>query len=333
MVQPSAPHRSAFTLVELLVVIAIIGILISLLLPAVQMVREAGARAQCQNNLHQLAVAVHHFHDERKTMPTYFGVYPAYSNSVYPWFPPQNNSKPYGGWFLFLLPYVEQQAVYQQVETDCRINGHNQPYCDSETDGQVTGYVTVQYNGHSYSYPQTSGGSCTGYHVDGIWIDGVHQAVYPSLQCPSDPTASPDGLVYSYWGGTCYLANYNSWSDGGPGPWSVPQKFANLTDGLSNIVLFGEGYANCDTIGRIALYSWFYHNFGLDWYGQPNQLMFQDRPQEQLCDNWRAQSGHTGGMNVALADGSVRAVTPAISQTTWTRALLPRDNLPLDSDW
>jgi prepilin-type processing-associated H-X9-DG protein len=61
--------------------------------------------------------------------------------------------------------------------------------------------------------------------------------------------------------------------------------------------------------------------------------MFQDRPPANLCDNWRAQSGHTGGMNVCLADGSGRVVSPAISQTTWTNALLPDDGNALGSDW
>ena len=106
-----------------------------------------------------------------------------------------------------------------------------------------------------------------------------------------------------------------------------------ITDGLSQTVLFGEGYADCDRIGRIALYSWYYHNFGLDWYQQPNTFMFQDRPAVSLCDNWRAQSGHTGGMNVCLADGSVRVVSAAISQATWTSALLPNDRIPLGADW
>ena len=63
-----------------------------------------------------------------------------------------------------------------------------------------------------------------------------------------------------------------------------------------------EGYfgAPMTRVGRIALYSWFYHNFGLDWYQQPNTLMFQDQPLAQDCDNWRAQSPHRGGLNVAL---------------------------------
>jgi prepilin-type N-terminal cleavage/methylation domain-containing protein/prepilin-type processing-associated H-X9-DG protein len=325
-------RRPAFTLIELLVVIAIIAVLIGLLLPAVQKVREAANRASCRNNLRQLALAVHNFYDANQSLPTYFGVYPPGDGYVYPWYPAANNLKPYGGWFVFLLPYVEQDNVYKLIENNIQATGHNQPWYDSPPTYTPGGVVVQQYNGHDYVYQSSTASGGAGYHTAGIWIDGVHQATYKVLQCPSDPTAE-HGLVYNYWGSTNYLANFNAWSMHGWGVWSPPVSFATFVDGLSNTVLFGEGYANCDNIGRIALYSWFYHNFGIDWYQQANTLMFQDHPQPSACDNWRAQSGHSGGMNVCLADGSVRNVSPAISQTTWTYALLPADGFPLGSDW
>ena len=104
------------------------------------------------------------------------------------------------------------------------------------------------------------------------------------------------------------MANYNSWGNGQGGLWQQPWGFAGISDGLSNTILFGEGYSDCDKIGRIALYSWFYHNFGLDWYQKPNTLMFQNRPREKDCDNWRAQGMHLSVINVGLVDGSVRPV-------------------------
>ena len=330
--------RQGFTLIELLVVIAIIAILIALLVPAVQAVREAANRAQCQNNMKQLGLAVHSFHEAFHTMPVYFGCMPA-SPTVWPQSP---DHRMYGGWFAHLLPFVEQDNVYKTAINDIIASGWNQPHCTNNGTPNCT-TVVQNFNGHTYVSQQCSYNQ-SGCSNDGIWIDGVHQVTYPMLQCPSDPSDTQQGLVYSYWGGTSYLANFNAWGDPVNGLWSPPERFGQLRDGTSNIVLFGEGYMNCDTIGRIALYSWYYHSFGLDWYNQANTLMFQDNPDPNFqdppgtvvakgCDNWRSQSGHRGGMNVTLADGSVRRVTPGISQQTWTFVLLPRDGNPLDPAW
>jgi type II secretory pathway pseudopilin PulG len=323
-------------LIELLVVIAIIGVLIGLLLPAVQAVRESAARAHCSNNLRQLGIAVHNFEQANGSLPTYFGVYAPGISYVYPGYPASNRSLMYGSWFAHLLPYVEQDNLYKFVMADITRSGWNEPHWDvSPAPGSPGQIVVQQYNGHDYVYQSTVGGGTggQGYHNNGIWIEGAHQATFKVLQCRSDPSADGNGLVYGYWGSTNYLANYNAWSSGPVGVWALPVGWKNFTDGTSNTVLFGEGYANCDTIGRIALYSWYYHNFGLDWYQQANTLMFQDRPLVKDCDNWRSQSGHRGGMNVCLADASVRNVRPGISQQTWTNALLPSDGNPLGGDW
>jgi prepilin-type N-terminal cleavage/methylation domain-containing protein/prepilin-type processing-associated H-X9-DG protein len=98
-----------FTLIELLVVIAILGILIGLLVPAVQKVREAAARIQCRNNLHQLGVACHNYHDTNGTLP------PGYWASA-PYVDGATDTAPGWGWAAFLLPYVEQDNLYRQLD-------------------------------------------------------------------------------------------------------------------------------------------------------------------------------------------------------------------------
>jgi prepilin-type N-terminal cleavage/methylation domain-containing protein/prepilin-type processing-associated H-X9-DG protein len=97
--------RPGFTLIELLVVIAIIAILIGLLAPAVQRVREAAARLSCQNNLHQIGIACHSYHDSNGALP------PGYVATAY--YP---DTAPGWGWAAFLLPYVEQDSIYRQID-------------------------------------------------------------------------------------------------------------------------------------------------------------------------------------------------------------------------
>lgn len=105
--------RRGFTLIELLVVIAIIAILIALLVPAVQKVREASARSTCQNNIKQLALAIHSFQSANKTFPTYNGIYPAVGGST---LQTANTRAVYGSWIVHILPYIDQGPQYEWLE-------------------------------------------------------------------------------------------------------------------------------------------------------------------------------------------------------------------------
>src|SRR3954466_7582827 len=111
MIRAQVPCRNgpkAFTLIELLVVIAIIAILIGLLLPAVQKVREAAARIKCANNMKQVALALHNYHEVRGVFPTYNGI----ATSAGATTQATNTRAVYGSWIVHILPYLEQSALY-----------------------------------------------------------------------------------------------------------------------------------------------------------------------------------------------------------------------------
>ena len=299
--------RSAFTLIELLVVIAIIAVLIGLLRPAVQAVRAAAARLQCQNNLKQIGLATHAINDALQALP------PATAPDAYPATPITNAAPPYNGvpytCFTFLLPYLEQQAVYNAATANA--------YCGGQYFRPIKTYL-----------------------------------------CPADPSTSA-GLAVTANGGANgfaagnYAANYLVF--GNPnlasmvGAASIP---ASFPDGLSNTVLFAERYGTCGQSGDVnsgSTYASLWadsHNIWRPVFcvnnvnqtpsaaGYPPCALFQVQPNYvNGCDSGRAQSNHSGGMNVGLGDGSVRLVSAGISPGTWAAACDPRDGVPLGSDW
>lgn len=345
------------------------------------------ARAQCINNAKQLALAVHNFHDANKVMPPYFGIFPWKGANT----SDTNTHTIYGGWFAELLPYVDQQPLYDAILADIESSGFNttQTTVTSSGSGGTTTSetVTVTIGGITYTSTEnvTTGGTAgtstsTPY---GIWIPQATNATFAVLRCPSDQT-HPSGTLVGGWGATSYLANWNAWAastgDGSAlyGPWGATtgsphyswgfytpgQHFASISDGLSQTILFGEGYALCDGRQRIALYSANYHNFGLTPamqsatvtasdisgfdagttvnapYGLPNTFMFQYQPRTTAlascpantvcCDSVLAQTPHAAGMTVAMADGSVQTIAPGIAPSTWNYLLLPQDGQPVD---
>ncbi len=144
MTRRHATKRLAFTLIELLVVIAIIAILIGMLLPAVQKVREAAGRTKCQNNLKQLAGAVHNFHTSHGSMPTYNGIFPAIGGRTTQ---ATNTKSIYGSWIVHTLPYIEQGNLHDQIAQDVsRFDNRG-----SSVSSPATGVLVSPANGTVYS--------------------------------------------------------------------------------------------------------------------------------------------------------------------------------------
>jgi prepilin-type N-terminal cleavage/methylation domain-containing protein len=347
----------AFTLIELLVVLAIIGILIALLLPAVQKVREAANRIRCSNNLRQIALAAHSCQDAHGTLPPYHpsGISPGTFFSS-----PGNN----GTVLYFLLPFLEQEFLFEGGAF-------------STAQGTFHDVNVTLHSSAAPTFPPTT-------------LFAAQQSV-TFFQCASDPTMPPGGtlqvsgnyapgsahfgnpLTYNY--GSCsYGCNYlvfgniyagsNYYSAANPDgfvifgtltgiPGNLPRIPATIPDGTSNTILFGEKFAVCQ---------WFKgHNvttplpggnlwsgggdpsapesgFGVLEFGDntaqwapaiametpwSDGTKFQVNPLPLQCDVAYGQTGHTSGMVIALADGSTRTLAPSISALTWYALCTP----------
>jgi prepilin-type processing-associated H-X9-DG protein len=299
-------------LIELLVVIAIIAILIALLVPAVQKVREAAARTQCSNNLKQILIATHAANDAFKSLPPVAspdGWTALTLTSHY-------NGGPYT-YFTFILPFVEQSAVFNALT-----KGNVPPgaYCGGQYMRPIATYLCPSDSSTSQGLSQTTNGGANGFAASNY---SANYLVF------GNPAAGSDYACVQ-------------------GSSSIPKSFP---DGTSNTICFGEVYGSCSLStdpGNGASAASLWADSTLPWrpimcHNTPSKnvnpgyapcFMFQMQPVAfGTCDPSRGQSPHTGGMNCGLGDGSVRVVSPSVSAATWASACDPRDGITLGSDW
>jgi prepilin-type N-terminal cleavage/methylation domain-containing protein/prepilin-type processing-associated H-X9-DG protein len=301
--------RSAFTLVELLVVIAIIGVLVALLLPAVQAAREAARRMRCQNNLKQIGIASHNHHDTSGELPRAFSPTTGLS------------------WHVYILPYIEQQNLYNQFDTTTANNTHtsanrNDPYglviiptyqCTSCPVKRQAFGGPNNTNGATDLIPPNTGQPAAVPHYYGI--NGPRGGTYPvGTTLHEGVPAATSGIFQR--DGTI--------------------RMARITDGTSNTLMIAEMSWVSPQYGT-RFRTWVR---GGDEYpgvvaGRPGFVVSCRNVTNPINAIFSANlivpyndvpfgSMHSGGMNVCLGDGSVRFLNQNLSMTTY-RALASRD--------
>jgi prepilin-type N-terminal cleavage/methylation domain-containing protein/prepilin-type processing-associated H-X9-DG protein len=291
----------AFTLIELLVVIAIIGVVVGLLMPAVQRVREAAHSIKCSNNLRQIALAAHHCHDHYGSLPPGLG-----------WFPGKGPPGAYGIALFHLLPFIEQDNLYQSSL-----------------------YMGNYFAGNNNVYSQP-----------------LSVFVCPSDPSVGIEQIVQDNLGYIWGASTYAVNAQAFCLVNSDGNLLDPQCYSRIPgafpDGTSNTILVSEKYARCSNYnfpegGNLWAY-WFtgtelkpYHaGFEVSWtaysVGPGSKFQVRPEPYNGQCDPTLASSPHSGGIHTAMADGSVRYISSSISPYTWWYLCTPRGGEVISQD-
>ncbi len=297
-----SPRRMrGFTLVELLVVIAIIGILIALLLPAVQAAREAARRSQCTNNLKQLTLATHTYHDTFKCLPMNNKPNPPYSAAGY-----TGNGF---SWIAMTLPYFEQGALHEQLD-------FKQSLIDS-----------TNSNNRSMIEQPIEALLCPTDPTPGVRSDLANWWNWPSGAAGS-AGKGPAGV-------TCYMGYQGDWFDTTPPDGmferqtTMPVRFRDILDGTTNVMAVGERSPSysCWSAWSAANGAWIVTRYRI------NQIRESVPVPPATCVEiggvrYGAISLHPGGINVGFGDGSVHFLSETMDFQTYQQIGHIRDGLP-----
>jgi len=290
------PGRHAFTLIELLVVIAIIAILISLLVPAVQKVRDAASRTQCLNNMKQLGLAVHMYNDTNKALPTGGGT-PGLYNS----------------WLVQILPYIEQTALYQQYNLSLAYNTNTVAgnYSGNLTVGTATVPIFLcpaSNNINSGNGSEVAGGKpCTTTHYRAV-LGPNPNVLGLAPPAPAYPVTGAGGNgAYAMLGAMTYNV-------------TPANKLTDILDGTSNTLLAGERSNVELTVNPYR--AWTRGNNGGCGACQNVSTPINSTTYNgsNNFNDISFGSNHTGGANFGFCDGSARFVADTIDMFTYMAA-------------
>tara|TARA_R110002111_G_scaffold108086_1_gene166732 strand:- start:28762 stop:29733 length:972 start_codon:yes stop_codon:yes gene_type:complete len=319
----SKQTRVGFTLIELLVVIAIIAILIAMLLPAVQQARESARRSTCKNNLKQLGIALHNYHDTHQRFPCTI-----HTNKTWNSINPDHG----GSWLVHLLPFLDQSPLYNVLDFNL------DPAHQAQTASGQYAY-TVEIPGLICPSDTHEGFWTNGMSVDAT-TNGQKRAVSNYSACMGSQANTPGGTHNNYFGhGAVTRADTMEPREisGVIGHMSWAARIRDISDGTSNTIVVGEVRPECSDHVRNG---WMHVNSMYTGTGVAiNFDTCEDSPGAASgTPNWFTgqwgnsqgfKSKHDGGAHFLLCDGSVRFLSENLDMITYQRLGDRRDGQPV----